>query len=516
MARQRGNIGRKLVATLAACVASIAIMGSQSNASEADDTLRLAWGGGAGPLETANVYFTNSRTGIWLAMNVWDALVYRNPETMEYEPLLAESWERVDDLTLEFKLRKGIKFHNGEAFDANDVVATINWAVDPASGVLKARETAWIDRAEKVDDETVRIIAKKVFPAAMDYLATLPIYPDQYMAEAGREGMAAKPVGTGPYRIEGLDPTREYRLVANPDYSWGSPKQAPKIGKVVIREIQDLQTQVAELVSGGIDLSADIQSDQASQLKSMRGLTVTTGETMRISYLGLDASGRSGDKYLSNLNVRQAINLAFNREAYRKALFGDAARNIHVSCYPSQFGCDDSHAVRYGYDPEKAKQLLAEAGFADGIKIDLFTVPSVWVDPIVADLAKVGITVNVNAMPWGSLSPKITAGEVPVLADNHGSYSINDASASIGYFFGGGANDYSRDAEVTQWLAEAEGTMDPEARKALYAKAIERVTSQAYHVPMSSHVRHYVHSDKLSMKPHGDEILRLFEYSWRK
>jgi peptide/nickel transport system substrate-binding protein len=515
MAKHRKSRG-ELFASLAATVASVAFLATPANASEADDTLRLAWGGGAGPLETANVYFTNSRTGIWLAMNVWDALVYRNPETMQYEPLLAEGWEQIDDLTLEFKLRQGVKFHNGEAFDANDVVATINWAVDPASGVLKARETAWIDRAEKVDDHTVRIISKKVFPVALDYLTTLPIYPDEYMAAAGRDGMAANPVGTGPYKVAKLDPTREYHLQANADYSWGSPKQAPKIGNVIIREIQDLQTQVAELVSGGIDLSADIQSDQAAQLKNMSGLTVTTGETMRISYLGLDATGRSGDKYLSNLNVRQAINLGFNREAYRKALFGDHARNIHVSCYPSQFGCDDTNAVRYEFNPEKAKKLLADAGFADGIEISLFTVPSVWVDPIVADLAKIGITLKVNAMPWGSLSPKITSGEVPILADNHGSYSLNDASASIGYFFGGGPNDYSRDAEVTQWLAEAEATMDPEARKALYAKAIAKVTSQAYHVPMSSHVRHYVHSDKLAMTPSGDEILRLFEYSWSK
>jgi len=496
---------------LASCVA----LAPGALAGKADDTLRIAWGGGAGPLETADVYFTTSRTGIWFALQVWDALVYRNPETMQYEPRLATSWKQVDDRTYEFKLREGVKFHNGEAFNADDVVSTINWAVKPESNVLKKRDVAWIERAEKVDAYTVRIVANKVFPVALDYLANLPIYPNEYYAAAGREGMAAKPVGTGPYKVVEIKPAQEYRLEANRDYTWGGTKSAPQISKVIIREIQDPQTQVAELISGGIDFSADLSTDQVAQMRRLPRVTATTGETMRVSYLGLDASGRSGTTVLKDPKVRQAINLAFNRAAYTKARFGEEARVIHATCYPTQFGCEDSAAVRYGFDPEKAKALLAEAGHGNGLTISLHTVPGVWVDPIVADLGKVGIKVNVSFMPWGSLSPKINNGEISVLADNHGSFSVNDASASVGYFFAGGPNDYARDPEVTKWVTEAEATSNPDARKELYRKAIERITSQAYHVPISTHVRHYVHAKELDMKPYPDEIIRIFNYRWK-
>jgi len=489
--------------------------GYQAAAGKADDTLRLAWGGAAGPLETADVYFTNSRTGIWLSQHVWDALVYRNPETFAYEPLLATAWRWVDAVTLELKLREGVRFHNGEAFDADDVVYTLSWAIKPDSGVLKKRETGWIKEVQKVDATTVRIIAKSVFPPALDFLATLPIYPDEYYAKVGREGMAARPVGTGPYKVVGIRPAQEYRLERNAEYGWGSPKGTAKIKNVVIREIQDLQTQVAELLSGGIDLTADLTSDHIDRLKRMPQVATVTGETMRVGYLGLDAAGRSGSDALKDPRVRRAIHHAFDRAAYVKAYLGDAARLINVTCYPTQLGCDQSAAVAYPYDPEKAKVLLAEAGLAKGFEIELYTVPQIWIEPVVADLAKVGIKVTLRLMPWGSLSPRINEGKVPFLADNHGSWSINDASASVGYFFAGGPNDYARDAEVTAWLATADSTADPAQREELYRKAIRRVTEQAYHVPISTHVRHYAAAPGLSITPYPDEIIRIFNYSWK-
>ena len=144
-------------------------------------------------------YFNTNRTGIWFSRMVWDQLIYREPKTFEYKPLLATSWELLDDTTWQFKLRKGVKFHNGEPFDADDVVFTMNWISNPDNGVKVQRNVNWIDRAEKVDQYTVNLHMKKPFPQAFEFLSgPLTIYPNEYYAEVGPEGMGAKPVGTGP------------------------------------------------------------------------------------------------------------------------------------------------------------------------------------------------------------------------------------------------------------------------------------------------------------------------------
>ncbi len=181
------------------CRARQAVAAGPALAGKKDDTIRFAYDQ---VIENVDPYFNNVRLGVILGANVWDTLVYRDPETNAYKPQLATAWKWIDDKTLEFELRKGVKFHNGEDFDADDVVFTLSFASDPANKSTQQTNISWIAKVEKLDQYKVRIHTKQVFPAALEYLAgPLVIHPNEYYAKVGPKGMNEKPVGSGPYRI---------------------------------------------------------------------------------------------------------------------------------------------------------------------------------------------------------------------------------------------------------------------------------------------------------------------------
>jgi len=172
-------------------------IGAQSVwADKADDTLRIAWGN-TDVMHVADNYYGNTRAGIWFTKSVWDELIERDPATGEYSGNLASGWTWIDDTTLELSLRQGVKFHNGEAFDADDVVYTYTKVMSDDAAKRK-KLLSWIARVEKIDQFTVRIHTNDSFPQAIEYLTILPVYPNEYYAKVGTEGMSKMPIGTGP------------------------------------------------------------------------------------------------------------------------------------------------------------------------------------------------------------------------------------------------------------------------------------------------------------------------------
>ena len=502
--------------TAGTLAAAIGLGAAVAHAGKDDDTLTIAWGA-TGPIENVDNYFNTNRTGIWFSRMVWDQLVYRDEETFEFKPLLAESWEYLNDTTLRFKLRQGVKFHNGEPFDADDVVFTLNWVSDPDNGVKVQRNVNWIKNAEKVDQYTVDLHMKKPFPQAFEFLSgPLTIYPNEYYAEVGPDGMGKKPVGTGPYSVVSVKSAEEYVFKRNDDYTWGSPKGMARIENIVVREIADVQTQIAELLAGGIDFTADITADHVEQISTVPGFEALQSETMRTGYIGFDAAGRSGFKPTTDVRVRQAMAHAIDRESLVKNLIRGNSRVIHTPCFPTQFGCDVNAAVAHEFNPDKAKALLAEAGYADGFEIDLYSFrPADWNEAVMGDLAKVGIKVNFTRMPYFALRDLQWEGKTPMYFMDWGSYSMNDMSAITSHFFKHGPDDYALDPDLKQWLETGDTNVDPAVRKENYAKAIERITSEVYWLPMFSHVRNYAYVASLDFTPYPDEIPRFFRYGWK-
>ena len=176
------------------------------------------------------MYFNSQRTGLILAHQAWDMLVHRDPATFEIKPALATDWKFAEDNSLDLTIRQGVKFHDGSTLVADDVVYTINMAANPDSKVATPSNYAWIDKAEKTGDWTVRIKMKRPTPAALEYLAMVtPIHPKAYREKVGPEGFAAKPVGAGPYKIVKNEQGKEVVFERFDDYWAGSPKGKPAI-----------------------------------------------------------------------------------------------------------------------------------------------------------------------------------------------------------------------------------------------------------------------------------------------
>jgi len=484
-----------------------------AEAGKKNDTLNIAWDQ---PLDIADAYFNTSREGILAARMIWDQLIERDPDTFEYKPGLATAWRWVDDKTLEFDLRQGVKFHNGQPFDADDVVYTLNFVVDPANKVLNTTNVGWIKSAEKVDQYKVRVNLKETFPAALEFIAgPIPIYPHQYYKEAGPQGMARKPIGTGPYKVESLDPGKAITFVRNDEYWEGSAKGKGRIKKVAQRFIPEKTTQIAELLSGGLDLMWYVPTDQVDKISKVKGLQVSAGETMRSGYLYIDGAGRSGKSALQDVRVRRAIAYAINRPEFARTFFGETAQVLKAPCFHTQFGCYQG-AAQYDYDPAKAKELLKEAGFADGFDTEFYAYrPRQWDEALTGYLRAVGIRANIQFLQYPAMRDKNHAGVTPLTFGDWGSYSVNDASAMMGNFFTGSPDDFTGDKELQGWVKEAGSNPDPKKREELYKKAVERVMDQMYFLPLNSYSIFYAYTEDLNFKPYRDEIPRYYLYSWK-
>jgi peptide/nickel transport system substrate-binding protein len=495
-------------------MAVIAMAAAPAHAGKSDDTLNIAL---TRAVENYDQYFNTAREGIVFARQVWDTLLDRDPRSGEYKPLLAKSFRWADPLTLDFELREGIVFHDGAKFDAEDVVFTLNWVSDPANKVLTQENVSWIKSAEKTGPYAVRIHLKAPFPAALEYLAgPLTIYPHEYYAKVGPQGMSRQPIGTGPYKVTAAETGKSFTLVKNEAYFKDSPKGQPRIGKIVERTIPEVPTQVAELLTGRMDWIWQVPADQAEKLAQMPNFTLKSAETMRIGYIGFDAAGRSGDTPVKNRKVREAIAHAVDRAAMVKNLVRGDSHVVSAACFRSQFGCTEEDVKRYDYDPALAKKLLAEAGYPDGFDIDIYAYRErQWAEAIIGYLRAVGIRAKLAFLEYAALRDKNWAGTTPLFYMTWGSNSVNDVSAIIGNFFKGSPDDFAHDEALKKLIETGDTSVDPAVRKTSYKQALQRIADEVYWQPMFSYVANYAFTSDLEFTPDADEVPRFYSAHWK-
>ncbi len=507
------RISIKTLAVALAGTAMAALTTMPAFAQKAANTIRFAYDQAP---ENVDPFFNNVRIGVIIGANVWDTLVYRDPNTNEYKGQLAKSWKQVDDKTIEFELREGVKFHNGEEFDADDVVYTLNFISKPENKVVTQGNVNWIEKAEKVDKYKVRLTTKEIFPAAIEYLAgPVVIHPNQYYEKVGPKGQNEKPVGSGPYKVSNYVPGKSITLELNKDYFKDSPKPQPKIGKIDIRFIPDRQTQMAEMLSGGGDLIMHVPKDQADQLKTMPTLQVVSGETMRIVFMQMNIQDGTPSPALKDERVRKAIIHAIDREAMVKNIVGDGSRVINTICFPSQFGCTDEGAARYNYDPAKAKALLAEAGHPN-LTMDIVAYRERnQTEALIGYLQAVGIKTNLRFLQYAAMREQIATNKAMLTHQTWGSFSVNDVSAATPNYFAFRSEDITRDPEVRDLLNKGNNSVDPAVRKDAYKGALKIIADKAYAAPLYSLPVYYVANKDLNFKAYPDEMVRFWEMGWK-
>jgi len=503
----------------AAVGAMLAFSAGDAMAGKADDTLNWAT---TREIAVIDPYYNNTRELVVMGHMGWDGLVFRDIETGEFKPLLATKWEWKGDTAIEMDLRTDVKFHDGSDFDADDVVYTLNHVSKKENGVLTYRNVNWIKNAEKLDSHKVRINLSKPFPPAFAYLANGAfILPSGHYdnapakADGNKDFGVVKPVGTGPYKVVESKAGEFVMMEKFPGYMSGSPKGTPHIGKIRFRTIAEGNTQLAELMTGGLDWIWDVPKDQAERLGENPAVTVENAKTFRISYMAFDVDGDSGTDVFTKKKVRQAVAHAINREAIAKNLVGPASVVIHSACHPDQFGCTQD-VPQWSYDPEKAKALLAEAGYPDGFEFDIYAYRQrEFTEAVIGDLARVGIKAKLNFMQYRALRDVVRKGKTPINHMTWGSYSIPDVSAIVSHFFTHGPDDPAKDAETKKLLEVADNSIDSAKREEFYKKAFTRISSEVYWLPMFTYAKYYAFSKELDFKPTPDEIPRFFTAKWK-
>ncbi len=456
----------------------------------------------------------NIRVNYIIGWHLYDNLVMRNQKTMKIEPHLAESWRVIDDYTWEFKLRRGIKFDNGEPFNAECVKFTIERGLDPK---CPQRPTvSWIKEVKVIDDYTVRLITHKPYPVALERLANYQILPVKWVKEKGVDYIATNANGTGPYRLKEWKRGVHIILEAKENY-W---KGAPAIKTIVYRPIKEIATQISELLTGGIDIVRDIPPDQIPLVENSGIARISKAPTLRVVYLVFDADGRAGKSPVQNLKVRQAISHAIDVDTIIKTVMSGNATKTAAVLNPQHFGYDKSLENPYPYNPEKARQLLKEANFPFDQPLRLVTYtgsiqnPRALIEAVAGFLSKVGIKTNVNVYTdigmWDRLSREGKQNDLSI--HSWGSGGVYDADALYySYFRSGQAFCYGSSPEMDKWLDEARSTLDQNLRKKLYYQVGKYINDHA--LAVSFYAQHAILgiNKRVIYEAPPDEFLRTFE-----
>ena len=518
----RRHLGAKTMS--AAALALVLAGGVPAAAQQAQDHLRIALND---PIQTTLLYDDQKPETEIVSPSVYDTLMCYDRKAGQFTPLLASSWKQVDDRTLEFALRPDVKFHDGSPLTADDVAYTLNYVSNPASKLRFAPQEnnlGWIEKAEKVDDHTVRVIAKKPTPLAMIRLAVFaPIVQAKAHAALANKGDYGRnpALGTGPYKVVSYDPGKGIELAKNPDYKGTPCKPAGAIGKVSVKAMPDSQTQTAELMVGGLDVGRTQTKDEADAMAANPELGIITIPDQILHTLMIDAVGRSGNVALTKLEVRQAIAMAVDVEAVARSVMpgGDAIHRARALCVEIEIACDVSVALPV-FDPKKARELLASAGYPNGFDTEITTLPAsnALADALAGELRKVGIRATVDKASFTAYRQKQADGKLQLSIGGLPIPASLDASTHTSYFFEESPRNYTGDAELTKLHRAGLVTLDLAARKAIYRQINDRNLERLYLVPLVAAPDVFIRSknvayDDTAVHPEG---LTLFDLHWAK
>lgn len=449
--------------------------------------------------------------------HIYESLVYVDAEG-KHQPSLAVSWENIDDLTWQFKLREGVKFHDGSEFDAEAVKFSFDRTLNPDTKSPTRSTLAFIDHVDVVDKYTVNLVTKAPYPLTLDSIVDFGgmILPPNYVKENGEEILATKPVGTGPYKLVEFVKDDHITLQANPDY-WGGE---PKIKTVTFRPVPEASTRVAGLKSGEFDLIVNLPPEEIAGLQEGADTKV---EIVPSGYVAAGWLSTLREGPLQDKRVRQALNYAVDSQAIIDTVFLGNAQRVAVTGVPGMFGYD-SALKPYPYDPEKAKQLLAEAGYPNGFTLNVGSLNGITVkdkeaaDAVAGYLEQVGITVNREVIPLARLVELTGKKELPDVFYSGWRTAWKDMDAPIfpllccGQFF---ASALYQNPELDKLMTESRSTLAPAERERLLKEASDLIYDEAPHIFLFQLSNIYGSRKDLQWQPKGDTNTEMWRASFQ-
>lgn len=436
---------------------------------------------------------------------IFDTLLTINPDG-SLGPGLAERWDVVGPTTIELKLRTGITFHGGqEPFDADAVRFSIYRVMDldPATGEpitddaarlnsQWSRDFASVDEVEVVDATTVTIHLKNPDAAILNALGRTFIVPPEYVGRVGNDGFAQAPIGTGPFVFEERLKDDRTTVTKNPSY-WDSPRGRPLVDTVVFRPIPDAATRLNELVTGGVDLIADPSPDQLGRIEEAGGRVPTMADARRyLIWFSIDGKGALAEDpnkteaqatalaALAKPEVRLALNLAVDRQAIIDTLLQGRGAKMTGPFVEGDLGFDPALPA-FPYDPDRARQLLADAGYPDGFEVDLDICTCDRTDlpeAVAGELAKIGVTVNLKPFEISQFNADWGAGRQNPMRASRLSFSDVNVYLQLWLRTGGFLSRFS-DPEVDDQIDAQAAEYDTAAREKILRAIGERVREAA-------------------------------------
>ena len=477
------------------------LVASPTLAQKSKDTLRIA---SLATISKVDPYITTSVENI--ANTVLDTLVVYNEHLRIYEPLLAEAYRRVNPTTLEFNLRKNVLWHDGEPFDADDVVYTINYLIDPNVKLRFKHRWEWIDHVEKIDRFTIRIVAKKPTPTDIMILAyDMPILPKHVHGPLiNKVNFGENPIGTGSYRFVSVDVNKGVVLARNDRYyNKSATKDMASIGKVHIFYLPEVGTRVAQLLTGGVDIIQNVNDKQADVLGADPRFTVLKAQTWASYFLAVDARGRSGTKALLDERVRRAFMMAMDRNAYLKLQVGnwELTQEPKSLCNELQAGCGFSVSLP-AYDPKTARALLAEAGY-DNLKVVVtgLSVSRTHVELTVGYLREIGVEANANVVESNVYRDKLGKGDIQMFVGFPLGLDRPDVSNFLNGMFAPGRFDLFGDPFIHDRLTHIEVEMNDIRRRTLVRELIDHAVQNGYLTLLSPRMTSFVHTKEVVIHP---------------
>lgn len=448
--------------------------------------------------------------------SIFDALLLRD-EALKLQPGLAESWDVLEDgMRLRFHLRKGVKFHNGEDFNANAVKFTFDRLLgeEGKKGPQRSNYTS-IKAVTVVDDNTVDFIMNNPDPVMLTKLAGYGsmIVPPKYITEKGDEYFDMHPVGTGPFKFKSYTQNDKLELVANPDYFRG----APKLDELTYRFIRENSTRVAELQAGRVDVIHSLEFTAIPTVEADNNAEVIAVEGPTIQSFQFNTQ----NGITKDVRVRRAINMAVDKNVLIKAFLGGYGKPIKTLQGKLSFGYNPD-LKGYPFDPEKAKALLKEAGVKPGTEIALnYRANSATFAEIsqamTSFLQNIGLKAKLKPYEVGVfLNEIVPKGKTDELFQfGWGGWTFDfDNTAYLTYHNGEFWNPYGTSDKMNELLEKQRQSVDQEERLKILREVGQLAHDEAYHLPLYNEMTVYGVSNKVeNFMPAPDVRVRYLETS---
>jgi peptide/nickel transport system substrate-binding protein len=502
--------------TIAAAAIALFSQIPDAAAQKAKDTLRVAT---TEPFKFVDGYYFPTPEGRFVTDEVYDSLIGYDVRKRAFTPALAKSWKRIDDTTLEFELRDDVKFHNGDKFSADDVVYIANWLLDPNTKLPFPSRFRFLKSVEKTGPYTVRFTSKQVYALDLAFISLNMWILDSAVHKPLEDKQLygrRTPIGTGAMKLTSFGADGNVVVDRFDGYNVGEKESIKTLRMLPIPEAQ---TQIAQMLTDGVDVMRAPQPDQLKELQANPKFKTLATNDLTMASFTLDSINRSGEaEFLKDPRVRRAIAMAIDRKGLVKEFMVKGATADDGLCFREMVGCDYTVPAP-AYDPEGARKLLAEAGWKDGFPLKIFTRPPMTdvTIAVAGMLRQVGIKAEVADMPLSVYRKLRDEGKVVARIGESPYGDIPDAGTILDRWFGVELRDYWRDQDINNWMEATERTHDVAKRTEYFRNIFNRINERSYIIPITSVPISWVFQKDVVAREDRPTIgLTMRDFSWAK